>query len=191
LTSKPPTLLLTVFLISNLLGASAETAFDSLEIGLDYVGNANRNVFHEYWSPGRGINAFIGTPFYYGVVQAGVQGLTFYGRESEISDFRDIYVYLKWGIPWSLPFKANWFNYIGVGSHIMILEREVSYARYENEIGFCLGTSVRYPIYRNMAAYLAGSYNIILTHKKIHLLFLSAGVSYSLVTPRWLKAFLE
>ena len=65
LTFQTPTLLLTVLLISNLLSASAGIAFDSLEIGLDYVGNVNRNVFHEYWSPGGGINAFIGTPFYY------------------------------------------------------------------------------------------------------------------------------
>ncbi len=185
------TLLLLALPGSNLLGASNEYPFDTIEIGLKYVVNTNRNVLHDYWAAGRGVNAFIETPFYFGSVQVGVQAFPFYARDEGISDFQDIYVYLNWGLSWAPVYKLEWFNYIGVGSHIMVFEREVDYERYESELGLCLGASMSYPVRQNLAVHLAGSYNLIFTHKRIKLLFLSVGISHSLATPGWLKGFLE
>lgn len=185
------TLLLFVLPAGNVSGAGNESPFDTLEIGLKYVVNTNRNVFHDYWTPGQGVDVSIATPFYYGIVQAGVQAFPFYARDKGISDFQDIYVYLNWGLRWSPVYKLEWLNYIGVGSHIMVFEREVDYERYESELGLCLGTGVSYPVRQNLEVYLAGCYNLIFTHKRIELLFLLVGISHSLAMPSPLKAFLE
>ncbi|UCH62561.1 MAG: hypothetical protein JSU77_12310 [Fidelibacterota bacterium] len=189
--------LLPVLLVLPLLiflgGLSAQTAtpFETLNIGLRCVANTNRNVFHDFWAPGRGVDAFIGTPFYYGTVQAGFHTFPFYGRKTDISDFQTVFVYLKWGKRWSLLNELCWFGLVGVGGNIMIFETEWRYSRYESELGMSLDSGVSYTVHGNMAINFSGSYNIIFTSKQIRLMFLSAGVSYSLSTPGWLKAFLE
>ena len=189
--SPPLTVITVLLLMVDSPQAQSREAFDSLEIGVQYVVNTNRNVFHDFWAPGRGIDAFIETPFYYGAVQAGLHAFPFYGQETSISDFQTVFVYLKWGLRWSLLNKLDWFNHISIGSNIMIFEKELGYNRYENELGMGLDSGVSYSICKNTAINLSGSYNIIFTHKRIKLAFLSAGMSYSLSTPGWLKAFLE
>ena len=192
ISTFPPLTVITILLLMvDSPHAQSMEAFDSLEIGVHYVVNTNRNVFHDFWAPGRGIDAFIATPFHYGSVQAGFQVFPFYGREMVFSDFQTVFVYLKWGMRWSLLNKLDWFNHIGVGSNIMIFEKGWGYNRYENELGMGFDSGVSYPVYKNIAINFSGSYNIIFTRKRIKLAFLSAGMSYSLSTPGWLKAFLE
>ncbi len=189
--SPPLTVITVLLLMVDSPQAQSREAFDSLEIGVQYVVNTNRNVFHDFWAPGRGIDAFIETPFYYGAVQAGLHAFPFYSRESGVPDFQIVFIYLKWGQRWTLLNKLDWFNHIGVGSNIMIFEKEPGHARHESELGVSLNSGVSYPFYRNIAINLSGSYNIIFTRKRIKLAFVSAGMSYSLSTPGWLKAFLE
>jgi len=189
--SPPLTVITVLLLMVDSPRAQSMEAFDSLEIGVHYVVNTNRNVFHDFWAPGQGIDAFIETPFYYGAVQAGLHAFPFYGQETGVSDFQIIFVYLKWGKRWSLLNKLDWFNHISIGSNIMIFEKGWGYNRYENELGMGFDSGVSYPVYRNTAINLSGSYNIIFTRTRIKLAFVSAGMSYSLSTPGWLKAFLE
>lgn len=189
--SPPLTVITVLLLMVDSPQAQSREAFDSLEIGVQYVVNTNRNVFHDFWAPGRGIDAFIETPFYYGAVQAGLHAFPFYGQETSISDFQTVFVYLKWGLRWSLLNKLDWFNHISIGSNIVIFDKAQGYSRYENELGMGLDSGVSYPVYKNIAINFSGSYNVIFTHKQIKLAFLSAGMSYSLSTPGWLKAFLE
>ncbi len=192
ISTFPPLTVITILLLMvDSPHAQSMEAFDSLEIGVQYVVNTNRNVFHDFWAPGRGIDAFIETPFYYGAVQAGLHAFPFYGQETSISDFQTVFVYLKWGLRWSLLNKLDWFNHISIGSSIMIFDKAQGYSRYENELGMGLDSGVSYPVYKNIAINFSGSYNVIFTHKQIKLAFLSAGMSYSLSTPGWLKAFLE
>ncbi len=189
--SPPLTVITVLLLMVDSPRAQNMEAFDSLEIGVHYVVNTNRNVFHDFWVPGRGIDAFIETPFYYGAVQVGLQVFPFYGQETNVSDFQTVFIYLKWGLRWSLLNKLDCFNHISIGSNIMIFEKAQGYSRYENELGMGLDSGVSYPVYRNIAINLSGSYNIIFTRKQIKLAFVSVGMSYSLSTPGWLKAFLE
>lgn len=189
--SLPILLLLPLLILLGGLFAQTAKPFETLDIGLQYVANTNRNVFHDYWAPGRGIDAFIETPFYYGTMQAGLHAFPFYGLETSISDFQTVFVYLKWGKRWSLLNKLDWFGRVGVGSNIMIFEKGWSYSRYENELGMSLDSGVSYPVYRNIAFNFSGSYNVIFTHKRIKLTFISAGLSYSVSTPRILREFLE
>ena len=58
-------------------GLYAQTAkpFETLDIGLQYIANTNRNELHDYWKPRQGVAGFLVTPFYYGYAQAGVQVL--------------------------------------------------------------------------------------------------------------------
>ena len=51
---------------NDLAYAQEPQAFDSLEIGLQYLTNINRNVFHDFYEPGKSIEGFVEMPFYYG-----------------------------------------------------------------------------------------------------------------------------
>ena len=57
---------------NSLIYAQGEEAFDSLEIGWQYVTNINRNRFHDFYQPVKGFEGFAEMPFYYGDVQIAI-----------------------------------------------------------------------------------------------------------------------
>ena len=166
-------------------------AFDSLEIGLQYVTNTNRNVFHEFWEPGNGVVGWLGVPFYYGDVRAGIQLLPYAGKGKGISDFQSSFIYLGWSIRWALPYRFDWFNGLSVGSTIMTFDSAEGYTRNESELGVTLTSSLRYFVKPRWAFRLSSDYHTIFTNKPIKLTFISVGLSYTLATPSWMKTFLK
>jgi len=190
----PPRLILIALsplLLGGYLPAQSAKPFDTLEIGLHCAVNTNRNRFHDYWKPRQGVAASLATPFYYGQVRAGIQMYPFYGRDAGISNFTSAFIYLGWGLEWTLPHKFDWFNGFSIGNNLMIFADAERESKYESELSASINSSLSYTIHDRWAICLAGHYQIIFTYKRIKLLFLSMGLSHSVSTPKWLREFLE
>ncbi|NIM19316.1 MAG: hypothetical protein GTO51_02945 [Candidatus Latescibacteria bacterium] len=167
-------------------------AFDSLEAGLGYVVNTNRNDFHARWKPQWGAEGFIQTPFYYGDVQVGIRVVSYSRRIDGVPDFHSLFVSVGWGKRWDLPYNLEGFVGFSVGSDQMIFEEEdLSGSKLETESGTSFNARLSYPIYGKWAFNMSGNYTVILTQRRIKLAFLSAGISRSFSLPDWIKEFLR
>lgn len=173
------------------LHAQTPPPFTTLEAGLQGVVNTNRNDFHTFWRPGTGMKGYLGTPFYFGEVQAGVQLFPYTGRQGGISDFNSIFIYLGWGYRLSLPGQLAFITGFSIGSDLMIFERAEGYQKHESELAGSLDLRLSYLIRDRWAVNLSSRYQVIYTARPIRLAFLSAGASYLFATPEWLRIFLE
>ena len=191
---------------NGLIYAQEPQAFDSLQIGLKYTANINRNIFHDFYEPGKGIEGFVEMPFYYGDIQAAVQilsysakkkGLTLIEAKGKVQGFHGIFTHLKWGKQYSLPYGVGWFTGIGIGLCAFLPNKPTWSDPYqvahftETELSASLNSHLSYPIYQNWTMRLEGSYNRIFTYKQIDLAYFSIGIGYSFATPKWIKVFLE
>jgi len=193
------TLIILIFILQNsFVYAQGSRPFDSLEIGLQYTVNINRNVFHDFYEPGKGIEGFVETPFYYGDIQAAIQVFSHSAKKKDkIQGFQAIFTNMKWGKQYSLPYKVRWFTGIGIGLYAFLPNNPTWSDPYnvvhftETELGAGLNSCLVYTIYQNWTMRLGGSYNRIFTYKPIDLIYLSAGIGYSFGTPKWMQIFLE
>ena len=197
---------LMTILQNGLIYAQEPQAFDSLQIGLQYIANINRNSFHDFYEPGKGIEGFVEMPFYYGDMQAAVQILSYSAKKKgmpsneakgKVQGFHSIFTHLKWGKKYSLPHGVGWFIGIGIGLCAFLTNRPTWSDLYEvtqfteTELSACLNSHLSYPIYQNWTMRFEGSYNRIFTYKQIDLAYFSIGIGYSFATPKWMKNFLE
>lgn len=173
------------------LRAQPPPPFSSLEAGLQGVINTNRNDFHTFWQPGTGMRTYLGTPFYFGEVQAGVQLLPHTGRQDGSSDFHSSFIYLGWGYRLSLPGQLALISGFAIGSELMTFERAEGYQKHESELAAGLDLRLSYLVRDHWAINLSSRYQVIFTARPIRLVFLSAGASYLFATPEWLRIFLE
>lgn len=189
--SQPILLLLPLLIFLGGLYAQTAKPFETLDIGLQYVANTNRNEFHDYWEPRQGVAGLLVTPFYYGYAQAGVQILPYSGKGGGLPDFTNAFIYLGWGVKWSLASKLDWFNSLNIGNNLMVFAKAERQAITESELGIGFNSCLSYHVNKRWAVCISGFSEIIFTHKRIKLTFISAGLSYSVSTPRFLREFLE
>jgi hypothetical protein len=195
---KTLTAILVVVLQSGLAYAQERQSFATLEIGLQYTANINRNVFHDFYDSGKGIEGFVAMPFYYGDIQATIQVLSYDAREkSQGQNFECVSTTLKWGKRYSMPDGVRWFTGIGIGLYAFLPGNPTWSVPYkvahftETELCGNLNTHLSYPIYENWTMRFEVSYNRIFTYKPIDLVYFSTGISYSFDTPKWMQVFLE
>ncbi len=164
-----------------------------MSLGVNFLANVGRNEFHDYWNPSNGVQLEFGTPFYLGAVKAGVHIFQNDNVTAEVPVFRSAFLYLGWGYEWGLPFDVGWFTGIQAGGFYMNFDDDdvADERKTESELGFGLHTSLRYPTVGRWSAVVTGEYRRIYTHRRIDYVFLGAGVSYTMTTPRWLRGFLE
>ncbi|MCH8294820.1 hypothetical protein IH992_27360 [Candidatus Poribacteria bacterium] len=180
---------------NGLIYAQGEEAFDSLEIGWQYVMNINRNRFHDFYQPVKGFEGFAEMPFYYGDIQIAIQALSYSAvNRDRTQDFEGIFTQLKWGKKYRLLYGVRWFTGIGVGFNAFLPRQRAlpELAHFtETELSVGLNTHFSYPIHKNWTVRISGDYNYIFTYKPIQLAYFSTGIGYSFDTPKWLKGFLE
>ena len=169
--------------------------FETFQFGLKYVTNTNRNIFHEYWKPGKGAEGFVKTPFYYGTIQAGINFLPYSGKFNTTPNFRTIFYYLQWGKEFDLPFNLKSFNSFRIGSFVMYFDESTIDKKRdevaESELSFGLSSQLSYPLNKKWNINLSGSYIVVYSCKRIKLFFFSVGISRLFKTPGWIREFLK
>lgn len=187
---------LCILLIELSVQAQSESqAFDSLNLGLEYISNINRNVFHEYWNPKPGFSFQGETSFYYGDLQAGIQIMPFKSSKEYIPDFLSLFYYLQWGKGIKLPYSFLWSNNLRLGSYVMFMDDSVYLKDWENftesELTLGLNSKISYQMSKDWLITFSGTYQVIYTHKRIRLIIISCGLNRKFGTPKWLKEFLR
>jgi hypothetical protein len=165
--------------------------FDSLELSFQVAVNINRQELHDYWRSYPGVSIGATTPFYYGLVQVGIQAHPFTSIDADLYDFSSVFIYLGWGIKLSLLSRISWLNMLRVGNNAMIFLDPHRENNMESELGTGMVSSLSYRFSRSWAICLAGIYNTLYTYKRINLGYLSLGMNYSFSNPEWLREFLE
>ena len=185
-------------LLVNFSYANNNDMYDSLEVGLLYNINTNRNSFHNYWNQNWSFETFFSTPFYRGQLQTGIILNSFRSHNIQFVDFKTIYLYFGWGINLKFPFQVHCTPSINIGNVMMFFERpsnRPNIPKYiydlEEELAVRLNFGFSYPISGNLFYRLSFSYKVIYINKKIELNLLSTGISYSFDMPEWLKVFLK
>ena len=174
--------------------------FNCIEISIQLIQNVNHNNFHDFYKPRNGIRTSITTPFYWGDVQASLQVLPFSNNGQSYADFTEIQPNLKWGKDIYLSDNITWFNSVGFGINIfyfsdkkILSTDEVLFfiEKTESEIGFSYSSRLSHSLNKNIHFNFEISNDIIFTYKKINLVNIGIGMSYSIKTPNWIKLILE
>ncbi|MCK4653685.1 MAG: hypothetical protein KAU01_04500 [Candidatus Cloacimonetes bacterium] len=188
-------LILVFFQCTCLLYADRIQAFSSINAGLQYKLNTNRNSFHDFWKHDIGIKGFIETPFYFGCIQAGIQMDSFLRINYKVYDFQTVNLYVGWGKKWLLPYNFKCFTGFNIGNALMIFDEEKNQYEDQYNIEQELRTGIELyfsiPIQKKMDIYLTESYSVIYTYHRIRLNFISVGISYSFTTPKWFREFMK
>jgi len=171
---------------------SGTANYDSLEVGVHYIENVNYNGFHDFWRHGRGAGVFAVMPVYPGDVQGGVRFLSFGRKPDGVPGFKSVFVYLGLGKKWTLVPWLGLYTGIDVGSEQMLFDERVEGGNsIESEFAVNFGARLSPALRDNWALNISGNYEVVFTHKPIHLVVITVGVSRSFTTPRWVKEFLQ
>ena len=174
-------------------GKMETAAFSTIKIGMNYLQNVNRTIFHNYWDPKSGCDLFMEFPFYFGTIKTGLHLFSYKSRESGVPGFRTYFYYIGWGleVPLIKILKSYWG--FSIGSHQMTFDdKEINETQVtESELSSSFDAGLRFKIRRQTYLHLGSNYLIIYTHKRIELFFISFGIATLFKTPGWLRKFLE
>lgn len=191
----PVTIVAACVILANLLAGGAfanAVAYDTLEVGAHYTTNTNRNEYHRFWEPGKGLECYVSTPFHVGNLRSGFRYLSNPGGAEGVPDFQSAYVYAGWSYGAAVAWGFSVDPGFSIGVNVLHFEDEqTSGQEYESEIAGELSLRVSRPLYRQWRINATGSSFVMLTHRRIELFFVSAGISRSFSMPGWLRGFLE
>jgi len=169
-------------------------AFARLTIRAGALWQATDSRFSALYKPGTGYSGELTMPFDVGEFALALERATFTGQEpNPHPDFHGTVGMLKWRMP--LPSVGRFT--IAVGAHAGAMRfsfQDTAIApglRKEMEMLFGVNAlgSVRLPA--NFSAFVMGEYTHVQLHVPLHLAPLTAGFGYTLITPVWLRDFLQ
>ena len=174
---------------------SKAAAFDSVTIGLNWLGNINRNTFHKFWKPGQGVEGYVQLPFYYGAIEVGLHVQSFDGDEKEQPDFTGILLDLRWQKEWGLFRDVSGSLGGNVGMYQMAFDSDNLFTNeshiVEREFAFGVTSGLGYAVAPNWSINVSVSFLRVYTRKRLDLVFLGVGVSRRFASPSWLREFLK
>ncbi len=166
--------------------------FETLEWSVTGTVNVNRNFLHEFWraEPGGGLN--LTTPFYLGVAEAGGILHRYRAKSGAVPRFDALLIYVGWGLGLKVAPRLQWQNGFRVGNYRMMFDEDTfAGERNESELALAFRSSLRFRLSERVAVRVSGSYMKVFTFHRLKLFHVSAGVSYRMRTPGWLREFLR
>ena len=188
---RRPIAVLLFFFFCTQTSGNSPAPFQTLQFSIQIVEPAKANSLHGYWDPERGLEARIITPFYWGEIYAGGQIKSFSGADPSYPDFESIYPFLGWGISLPLPFQFRLHPGFYLGIDRMEFDTLTGFERTESEVGLTVLVEICKPLSLNWTLRSSIRQESIFTYERIHLLQLSAGLGYTIRTPRAIKKVLE
>ncbi|HDQ45397.1 MAG TPA: hypothetical protein ENN17_07880 [bacterium] len=174
---------------------SGKIPFHTVHVGSHGLIDTNRNRFHRYWQSRGGIDVFAESPFYAGRIQLGFQYMPFSAVSDRQPSFNSLFVYADWKKEWRLSRTLACFLGGRAGFCRMRFDRSASgfsvHLMQEQEFAAGLCSGLHYAWSEKWRLSVTGVTWKIFTHERIHLAFLSMGLSRRFNTPPWLRKFLE
>lgn len=176
------------------LGAlpAAAQRFETLEVQASMTRNVNRNFLHTEWQQGFGLDGSVTTPFYLGYLEAG--GSFHRYRVAEpvtVPGFDALHLFAGWGLRGDVG-RLRLEGGLRLGNYRMTFD-ESTFAgvRTESELALSGRARVAVRVAGPVSLYVAGDYLKVYTFLRLKLWYASAGLSYRLATPGWMKTFLR
>lgn len=173
--------------------ARADRSFDTLEVGLRAVSDVSDTDFHDFWEPGRGVEAFAVTPYGRTLLHAGLRYLDNNARAAGVPDFESVFVWAGAGMAVSLSPRASLSGGISLGATNWFFDADdepASGLQNELEMGAELFARARFDVGAGFAAGTSFRYQVSFTDPRITLGFITVGLSRTFDTP-WLKGVME
>ena len=172
---------------------SKTTPFETLEVRLSGTRNLNRNFLHTFWQQGSGGAFSIETPFYLGYAEVGGAYHRYPVKEPTVPAFDAILVYAGWGLGVGVADRIRLEGGARIGNYRMSFDEVTLFPGVKNETELALLLNARLAIrpVGPVSLHVGGSYMKVYTFLRLNLWYASAGLSYRLNSPNWLKEFLR
>ncbi|GAB5521216.1 MAG: hypothetical protein RhofKO_34670 [Rhodothermales bacterium] len=184
-------LIAVLFFLLLTVPAQAQPAFDTLLLSASPTLNLDAPAsFSERWSPGYGGHLEVATPFYSGFFEIGAAYHT-YGARQPVPVFDALHVYGGYGFylldgPVSVSLAGR------LGSYRMQFDEPTfEGVRTETELTTSAVLRADIALSPRFGLFTSGTYQHTYTFVRLGMVYASAGLSYLLPTPSWLKSALE
>jgi hypothetical protein len=167
----------------------AQTAYSTLDIGIQTNLNINTNRFHEFWRVEPVPEIYAATPIPIGFLKAGISLNNYHGSP----DYKAYYPYLSWSLQFPRSALISWINAVKVGSYEMRFgDYETNETKtQESELGIIVSTGLVIHLYRQFYLNTSLDYFRVYTRRTIELTYISAGFFYRLAMPAWFRKWLK
>jgi len=163
--------------------------FSELNAGINLEIKKNKNISDNYWSPKKGADVYVETPFYFGYISAGFTYLPFSSKDTSRPDYTARLLYLGWGNKLLLPLNTAFYFGIKLGNYSMSFNDDTVNVNLQTESEFAAGITTALcfePIHRVNINFRADFFNVF-TRIRMRQILLGAGISYNFNSPDWFK----
>ncbi|MGD8782321.1 MAG: hypothetical protein PVH88_25590 [Ignavibacteria bacterium] len=177
------------------ISAQENNDFNLLNFCIDGIYNVHKTKLDDYWKSGKAVDFSVTTPYSSGLLGIGIAYSPFTAEEEELPDFKSFHIYLQWQKEFMIYKTGKLLVGPRVGMFQMKFDKteEVNSATdlLEHEVTIGVVSQLVQKVSSRLNLNLTANYFCIFTKKKINLIYIEAGLSYSIETPLWLKNFLR
>lgn len=182
---------LTVFATPPLQAQDSPPPFSKIHIALEAGSKFGQSSLDPYWATGTPAALALRLPFYFGMIEGGLQQLGFQAPDNLLPDFQSQFIFLGWGLQ-----RRVWDNLslglgLRLGNQFMTFEGAKEYAQHESELGTEVYGTLGYHLIPNWMIGISFRHQRIYTRHLIQLQFMTVSVTRELETPLWLRDILE
>lgn len=189
----PATSALLLCLAAAPAAAQADAPWSRLEVGVAGAATLGSGDLHALWRPGPGAEVRLSTPFHFGSVGVSATRLPFRSRSPERPHFRATLAAAEWSVTPQVARGVRVLARVQVGALDMRFHREGEQIANADENELTLGVQAGFTaqVFDRMQLLLVGGRQRVATRIPMHLSVVTAGASYSVATPRWLREVLR
>ncbi|MFQ5572597.1 MAG: hypothetical protein ACE5G0_23230 [Rhodothermales bacterium] len=166
--------------------------FSMVEFRASGTQNMNKNFLHDFWDQGFGGELSIATPFYLGYAEAGGAFHRYRVAQPTVPAFNALLFYAGWGLGTDLGSVARIEGGARIGNYRMSFDEDTfTGVKNESELALMLHTRLAVRPFGPVSLHVSGSYMQVYTFVRLKLWYVSAGLSYRMRSPRWLKEMLN
>jgi len=172
---------------------SQNEPFSKITIALSAAKQGNSTLINDFWENNFSLEGNLESPFYFGEVKTGLIFIPFTGNSVKYPNFKIFYFYLGWnGV---INFYNNFSASFGIsaGSSFMYFHADqiAAFEKTESELTFSTGAKIKYQIAGKVGIFSKIDLIKIFTKNNIDLILISAGIDFTIDTPKWLENFLK
>lgn len=174
--------------------AQADTMpFETLEFRFSAARNMNQNFLHTFWQQGTGGEFSVATPFYLGYAEVGGAYHRYPVEQATVPAFDALLVFAGWGLGVGVADRLRLEGGARIGNYRMTFDEITAFPGVKNESELALLLNARLSVrpVGPVSVHVGGSYMKVYTFLRLNLWYASAGLSYRLNSPNWLKDFLR
>lgn len=194
---QPPQWLIVLALMlagAHMARAQTDTVpFETLEFRLSGARNVNQNFLHTFWQQGTGGEFSVATPFYLGYAEVGGAYHRYPVKQFTVPAFDALLSFAGWGLSGSVADRLRLEGGVRIGTYRMTFDEITDFPGVKNESELALMLNARLAVrpVGPVSLHVGGSYMKVYTFLRLNLWYASAGLSYRLNSPPWLKDFLR